>query len=542
MLNNHNLRLLVFCLACFLSAQAYSISEPAATEPAATDAVDDVASVVDAHIRKARHRVGVTPADICSDSEFVRRVYLDIAGRIPTGSERETFLMAPEKNRRRNLVDSLLESEDYVHHFADMLDVMLMGRGSRRRYEDRVRYHWRDWLETEIRQNHPWNQMAARILLARPQTPEDRGAVWFLYERKDDFQKIAEAVSPAFLGLRIECAQCHDHMVATEIEQQHYWGLVAFFNRGRNVETDDGPRVAESAIGGFSDFANLEGSSSPNLLTFFQSTTVKEDRPKPDETQVDGDEMYLEPSIAGDPRVPRFSRRQEFVEQILLPHPQLARAFVNRTWAMFMGRGIVHPFDQMDSVHPPSHPELLDYLAQDFRDSNYDVRRLVRILVSTQVYQLSSQRPNGAEDPATFSWAIERPLSAEQLSRSIQLSIRGEIHHDMTLLDSLRDKMPAVMPEQSITSVSEALYLSNNESLNEFIRSSTKPHHLSSALLKMQSNEERIEHLFRTIFGRSATSEEFAAVSSMLEKDMSAKTLNHVAWAMVTSAEFRFNH
>lgn len=489
---------------------------------------------------------GVQPAPLTTESDFIRRVYLDLVGRPPTRQERQTFLDDQRSNKREMVVDLLVQSEDYVHHFTDIFDTLLMGRGNEQNYREREQHQWRTWLERVFRENRPWNQVVAEILMARPESKDDRGLVWFLFERKDNHQEIAEAIAPAFFGIRIECAQCHDHMIATEIEQAHYWGLVAFFNRGKNTKTPNGPRVSESAIGGFSDFANLEGSSSPNLLTFFQADVIEESRPAKDQKEEDHDDLYVEAAKTGEPRIPKFSRREKFVNEVVKDHPLIARAFVNRTWALLLGRGIVHPFDEMDSVHEPSHPELLDWLAQDFRDSGYNIRRLVRMIAVSDVYQLESRRPAGVEDPSLFAWNFERPLTAEQLSRSIQLTLRGEFKNDDLLVKQLRTTFPEVLPETIQTGVKEALFLSNNSAMNQFIEQSNEEQHLLRTLLKLESRDEQIILLFETLYGRVATTEEVERISQFLDSSSSDQRIQErwrqVIWAMITSAEFRYNH
>ncbi|MCA9086843.1 MAG: DUF1553 domain-containing protein, partial [Planctomycetaceae bacterium] len=422
-----------------------------------------------------------------------------------------------------------------------VFDTLLMDRGNEQRYRDRSNNQWRAWLERVFRENRPWKDAVSEILLARPESNSDRGVVWFLYERKDDHQKIAESVARAFFGIRIDCAQCHDHMIASEIEQRHYWGLVAFFNRSQNVKTKNGPRVEESAIGGFSDFANLEGSSSPNLLTFFQSPTVDEQRPADGEKQVDADDLYMPPPREHEPRIPRFSRRQQLVDHIVADHPLLAPAFVNRVWAMLMGRGIVHPFDQMDSAHPPSHPELLADLASAFEDSGEDIRELVKAIVLSRPYQLTSVRPDGINDPSTFAWTLEKPLTAEQLSRSIQVAVQGSFRNDHPLTVKLRDALPDVMPEQSVTSIGDALFLTNNAAINDLIASSREPTHLVPTLLNITDVDQRADDLFTTVFGRLPTADERVRVAEFCQQDAEHR-LPQVLWALLCSAEFRFNH
>ena len=497
--------------------------------------------------------LGITPAVRCSDQAFVRRVYLDLAGRIPTVEELQEFLADKSSDKRTKLVDTLLASEDHVQHLADTFDTLLMGRGDKRRYRERQDHHWRQWLEQTVRQNRPWNQTVADILIARPSKPEESGAVWYLYERENNAQAIAEAVAPGIFGVRIDCAQCHDHMIVDEIDQKHYWGLVAFFNRGKNEMTKQGPRVVESAIGGFSEFANLEGSSSPNLLTFLDAVTIDESRPDKDAKVEDREELYLASTIEGEPRVPKFSRREAFVREIAANHPLVARAMVNRLWAMLLGRGIVHPFDQMDSVHPASHPELLDELAADFRSHGYDIRRTLRAIALSDAYQLNSRRPDGVDDPSTFAWSLERLLTAEQLSRSLQLAMRGKVESPETrkeLTMSMREAIPAVMPETIVTPISETLFLTNNTTLNRFIDDSNGDRHLIAQLRSIPNTEAAIERLMLTLLGRPATPEEQAMLMQFVTRGQADTGIQAVAperwkaavWALMTSAEFRFNH
>jgi hypothetical protein len=510
----------------------------------ATIAPSDPTQQIDQHVQRMWDDLKVTPADRCSDRSFVRRVYLDLAGRVPTAAELDRLLEDEREDRRQRLIDRLLNSEDYVQNFADLFDALLMGRAAEKKYEQRRNHHWRSYLETVIRENRPWDEVVAEILLARPDDVDHRGAVWFLYERENRYQQIAESIAPAFFGVRIECAQCHDHMVADEIKQEHYWGLVAFFNRSKNENTELGPRLVESAIGGFSEFADIEGHSSPNVLAFVGAKTVPEDRPDKDAKPEDAETLYRAGSPRGEPRVPNFSRREKFVNEIVDGHPLVARAMVNRVWAMLMARGIVHPFDEMDSVHEPSHPELLDWLASDFISSGYDIRRLVRAIAQSDAYQLKSIQPEGVNDPSSFAWYLERPLTAEQMARSIQLVVRGETNHDEKLVGLLRQQFKDVLPDMNIVTVTDTLFMSNNVDFDKYLRESIAPEHLVPSLLAMNDHRSRADAICNAVFGRAPTDEERDAIVSYLEKrpDSLQTAMTQIVWSLLTSAEFRFNH
>ena len=505
-----------------------------------------VTAQIDQHIQSAWQQRGLQPATTCSDTEFLRRLSLDLTGRIPSPAELTEFLSQPEAQRRSAAVERLLASTESARHLAETFDTLLMGRGRPRDYQRRKQQDWLTWLERQFHQNRPWNQVVHDLLLARPNQKTDRGAVWFLYERENNHQKIAEAIAPAVFGIRIECAQCHDHMVATEIEQRHYWGLVAFFNRSTNADTPAGPQLAESAIGGFSDFAGLEGDSHPNLLTFFASDTVAETRPAAGEKQQDSDDLYTPSPAADAPRIPKFSRREAFVREIVDQHPLVARAFVNRAWAMLLGRGLVHPFDQMDSAHPPSHPELLDWLANDFRTSNHNVRRLLRALLLSQPYALSSVRPAAADNPADFTYFLEKPLTAEQLLRSWNVALHAHPETDQQPLNEVRSVFPEVLPETITTGIDKALFLSNNPVLPQLIAASTADGGLLHSLTTATSPEAAVTTAFQRIYARSPSAEEQQAITLYLQQHSNANDTSNawqqVLWAMLTSAEFRFNH
>ena len=505
----------------------------------------EVVTQINQYLRKGYRARGLEPASLCDDPVFVRRVYLDLVGRIPTVAELEHCLEngVETTQQRESLIEQLLQSDEHVIHWADLFDTLLMGRVTEDKYAKRQQHQWRAFLENSIRMNQPWNEFVEEILLARPSEKNRQGGNWFLFERNNDHQKIAEAIAPAVFGIRIECAQCHDHMLVDEIKQSHYWGLVAFFNRGKNENGKAGPQVAESAIGGFSEFADLLGDSTPNRLTFLEADTVLEKRPGKEEKESDKDDLYRPGQTDNAPRVPIFSRREEFVTKVVRDHPRVARAVVNRVWALLMGRGIVHPYDEMDSIHAPSHPELLDWLSQDFRDSGYNVRRLIRAIVSSNAYSLASRRPEHIDDPATFAYYLERSLTGEQLARSMMIALFGTIPDDPSVNAEFRQQFPDLLPDEQVANVTESLFLSNGRKLQDLLMASNQPTHLIPRLTQMDTDQERVNLLFQVMFARMPDADETSAVRAYLSKrGGTAESMRQVAWAMLTSAEFRYNH
>lgn len=492
----------------------------------------DPATVINMLIQSGYVEDAVYPAGRCDDATFVRRVHLDLVGRIPSSAETERFLGETNSQKRELLIECLLQSDEFAEHMAISFDVTLMGR-KESKLASRRQHGWHRYLRTVFRENRPWDQVAREVLLARP-TPEQRGHLWFLFEREDKHQEIAEAVAKAFFGVDIACAQCHDHPSVDEIQQQHYWGLVAFFNRSKNQETADGMVVGESAIGGFGSYANaLTGESEEVSLTFLHRETVHESRPEKPAEQEDKDEFYVE--VPGELRRPKFSRREQFVDHILQDHPMLARAMVNRVWAQMMGRGIVHPVDEMDSQHPASHPELLDWLARDFKDHNYDVKRLVHSIVRSRPYQLDASRPEGASVPSTFAFAIEKPLSAEAYLRSISTVLEEPIPDSIQA--AFRQLFPEIVHENQLSNLKQTMALSNHPALQEWLD-------VAAAKIANDFDGDRLDDLFFRAFGRSPTDEERERIDDYFaahEKDTPA-AISSILWAFVTSAEFRFNH
>ena len=364
-------------------------------------------------------------------------------------------------------------------------------------------------------------------------------------------------------GVKIGCAQCHNHPLAWEIEQRHYWGLVAAFNRSKNVDTDKGVGVAESAIGGFINFANLKKESQPATLVFLNGKSVPEKIPAMDAKEVDAPDLYVVPPTpqgqkAHNAAVPKFSRREAFAESVTRDNPLLARAFVNRMWANLMGRGLVAPADQIDSRHRPSHPELLDWLAEDFERSDYDVKRLAQTIVSSRAYQLDS-RPSGkiAPSPDSFARALEKPLTAEQLLHSLCIATGSAASGQNSSASSTSaakrpseptpeqerafiSAFPDVMPDTYSPSLQQALFLSNSPVLENLLIAA--PGSTAARLLTLGTSEARIREAFAVTLGRAPDAAELKQCQSLLNSQSPEKGVKNLLWALLTCAEFQVNH
>jgi hypothetical protein len=496
----------------------------------------------------------VMPSPLCDDRVFVRRAYLDLCGRIPTLFELETFLYDGRLNKRGVLVDALLASKEYPVHMRELFDVILMGRRDEHAETQQRDHGWFAYLEHAFRDNYTWDRIIRDVILARPSNPEDRGAVWYLYERKDNYQAMAEALAPVVFGMQIGCAQCHNHPLTAEVEQRHYWGLVAAFNRSKNVECKEGAGIAESAIGGFISFANLKKESQPAQLAFLNGTVVSEQRPKDGETESDSPDKYVVPPPSGkdkpvQPAVPLFSRRKVFADAATTRNPQLARAFVNRLWAILLGRGLVTSVDQLDALHRPSHPDLFNWLAEDFEQHGYDIRRLVREIMLSRVYQRDSRSIDSpGPSPDLFARGLEKPLTAEQLYHSVLVGT-GTVpspdhkvsgHDEAELRHSFIREFPEVGAADYNATLQQAMFLTNSRLLDELLQ--PQDGNLLSRLTALSCAEDRVSLSFRTVLGRAPDRDELERCKAFLQARAPELGARELLWALLTGAEFQLNH
>ncbi|HEY0456778.1 MAG TPA: DUF1549 domain-containing protein [Verrucomicrobiae bacterium] len=488
----------------------------------------------------------IKPAPLCDDGTFVRRVYLDLAGRIPKESEVEAFLKDRQGNYRERLVDSLLASDDYARHFSEIFDVVFMGRRGGGR--ERRAGPWREYLTSSFAENRPWDQIIRDLIIARPSNTKEKGAVFYLYERRDNYQEMAEAIAPVAFGVQIGCAQCHNHPLAAEIEQRHYWGLVAALNRSKNIEAKSGPGISESAIGGFVSFANLKKESQPALLALLNGKLIAEKRLADGEKEKDVPDLYLVPppkekEKAESPAVPKFSRRAALADALTHDNPFLARAFVNRIWASLLGRGLVHPVDAMDSRHRPSHPDLLDWIARDFERNGYDIKHLVRQIVLSRAYQLDSKWKDGVRPPPNaFARALDKPLSAEQLYRSLLIATGHDLDatNQVQLRQALKEKFPDLFAPDYNPTLQQALLLSNSPLLDALLEKQSNS--TTAKILALDTSESRIAAAFKIVLGRQPDKDEAQSAKLFLAKRNAETGTRELLWALLASAEFQLNH
>ncbi len=511
--------------------------------------------VIDFYIEQQLQSRGIAPTPVCDDRTFQRRLYLDLVGHPPTLEESEAFLRSPRIDKRTKEVERLLKTTAFATHFAELFDTMLMERRGNRWEDKRRKNGWHDYLESVIANNRPWDEVVREMIIARKNDDSDPRAIWFLYERENNHQAMAEAVAPVVFGTQVKCAQCHDHPLAHEIKQGHYWGMVAAFNRSKNTDTESGIGISESAIGGFISFANLKKESQAATLNFLNGVKIPEKRPSPDVKEQDLPEYYLvappaEKEKPKSPAIPKFSRRAQLADAVTKENPLLAKATVNRIWAVLMGRGIVHPVDEMNSTYPASHPALLNWLATDFEANGFDLHHLIRTLVNSETYQRSAWTgPDRPAEKDTFAWSYEKPLTAEVIYRSLLVACGFDpvnpqgLEVDLeTLRQSFIKHFPDVLPVDYNSSLQQAMFLTNSPLIDALLKPVGE--NTTQILIEITDTEQRVKHAFLKVFGRWPDEQELSTSKTFLEKreDRPEEAIKQLLWALLTSAEFLTNH
>ncbi len=480
---------------------------------------------------------------LADDAEFLRRITLDLAGRIPSTQETRAFLQDQAADKRVRLIDRLLASPEHVRRLTDLFHVMLL---------ERLGDHpeWTRYLRTSFEANKPWDVLAREILRAAPRDEATRGAAFFYAKRLEhygqnpvDYAGLTRDVARLFLGKDLRCAQCHDHLFIRDYKQADFQGLHAFF---QNTFLQDAkyPTVGEKPTLVPLDFMSVfrkvphkTGPRIPGGKELAVPVLKKE-------------ELYLKPANPKnqDPGQLRFSPLAQLAEQ--LPrgdNPAFVRNSVNRLWWAMLGRGLVHPLDLHHSANPPSHPEVLDLLAREFVAHKFDVRWLLRELALSQTYQRSSLLPKGQDklEPSAFLTALEKRLSAEQLLAAMQVAT-GEREDTSSAAVLARFQKafanPAREAEDEIAgSLKAALFLLNDEVVLGWLQ--PKPGNLMDRLLNRDDNAVA-EELYLSVLSRLPSSEERATVQAHLAKNAGKRktALFQLSWALLASTEFAVNH
>jgi hypothetical protein len=501
------------------------------------------------------------------DATFLRRTSLDFTGRIPSAAETRAFLADTAADKRTKLIDHLLADPNYASRMKDLFHVMLMER----RGEDP---NWTRFLETSFAENKPWDRMVAEMLFANTDDEKTRGAAFFQTKRLEkygqnatDFPGLTRDVARLFLGVDLQCAQCHDHPSIDDYKQNDFNGLyVVFLNTSirRNVKF---PAISEKVLAKKLDFVSVftmdKGATGPRL-PFGMEVEIPVFKK--------GEEYSTPPDRkAKTPGVLKFSPLKVLSER--MPRPETRRFsknIANRLWFAMMGRGIEHPLDLANSENPPSHPELLDLLADEMASHAYDIKWLLHELALTKTYQRSSRMPEGVErsNDKLFTVSIERRLTADQVLISM-LTATGELKRiqarkpaekskedapaedapeaDLTF-DEIRKEFIAAFgntprePEVEFApSLRSALFISNGDILLDLLQ--PRDGNLVDRLAKTTDANAFAEEAYLSVLTRLPTDEERKAVTEYLAKQADrTKAARNLAWSLLASTEFCVNH
>jgi hypothetical protein len=490
---------------------------------------------------------GRQPAPPADDAAFLRRVWLDFAGRIPTAEEARTFLADASPDKRARLIDELLAAPTYPVRMQELFHTMLMER--RGDHPD-----WQRFLKTCFEQNKPWDKMAAAILNPPADDEALQGAGFFYTKRLEnygqnpiDYPGLTRDVGRLLLGVDLQCAQCHNHLFIDDYTQLEFQGLFAIYKNLAIRTEAKFPAVIEKATEQRLEFISVF------------DPTKRETGPRiPFSKEVPWTEQPTDPNAKGKPAGPNFAALPALAQELpTAENPFFTRNIANRLWFVMMGRGLVDPLDLFHTGNPPTHPELLDVLAADFSAHDFDIRWFLREIALSQAYQRSSAAPEGHDPPPRESYltANEKRLSAEQLLWST-LAATGNrerlTQDDEASKKELEDlkvrfvKAYANEPREPETdfsaTVAGALFLMNDEKLLGLLK--PQPGNLMERLLAASEPQAMTDELFLSVVTRAPAEEERSAVTEYLAKnaDRREAALAHVVWSMLSSMEFGVNH
>lgn len=503
--------------------------------------------VIDSQIQAAWVKEKITPARPASDAEFLRRVYLDLVGSIPTYEETVQFLNDPDLAKREKWVDRLLADPRYAQQQADIWDLVFFGR-SPSGNDANKRDGFRNWLRSQFEKNVPYIDWARAILEADGLSTE--GPAMYFVQYRNAPEDATESISQQFLGVQLQCARCHDHPYE-EWKQLDFYGMAAFLARLEVVTLNRKAGGQESvfAIGehdvgeihftGPAKDAMPGQKGEPVKPKFLLATTaISEPAAK------DSKPMKFSPSAP--PPKPKFSRKNALAAWIASPdNPYFTKAVANRVFAQYLGRGLVHPVDNLSPSNPPSLPDLLDVLERELKAHRYDLKWFTREIVLSKTYQLSGAG-DGDPFPHYYQHARSRPLSAEEMAEAWRVAVGWTDSGDSRKAGRFRPIESGYLiryfgsPTNGVGDfqggLHEHLFMNNGPLAQMITVKGGLAEFVAQAKVPV---EERVRRLYLQTLNRPPSQTETEKFSQFLSTGGSAVD---AVWALITSAEFRFNH
>lgn len=507
-----------------------------------------IEQAIDHYINAGLSEAKIKPAPLADDAALLRRLTLDLNGRIPTPGELDEYLTSKNPDKKIKLVDRLMASPAFVRHqaleFATLLQADTPGK------KGMQGGGLRDYLQTAFSEKRSWDRIFRQIMLPDQNNPKEKGAGEFLKSRVKDLNRVTIDVSSLFFGVNISCAQCHDHPHVLDWKQDHFYGMKSFFAR----TYEKGGFVGERDQGVVKFIPN-KGKEKVAKVMFLSGKVIE----APGSVEVPKEKTKRkDPPGKGPPAAPKFSLRAKLVELALEPEQRefFSRAIANRIWYRLYGRGLVMPLDQMHSANPASHPELLQWLARDVVEHGYDLRRLVRGLLLSNAYARSS-RWEGEDVPQDKYFAVGqiRALTPMQMAVSLRLASSNpekiprsgpELEKYIENQERSAGRLAGMFVQPSDNfqvSVDEAMLFANNESLLKEVLTDS-PGSLVGRLKQIAEPEKRAELAIRSVLNRPAQPDEVRTLADYLRRrqDRPAAGNQQMVWALLTSPEFRFSH
>ena len=525
---------------------------PVAVQAQTPVAPDEVAAKIDALITQRWAADKVTPAVASDDAEFCRRVYLDLCGRIPPASEVRDFLADKAPDKRAQLVHKLLESPTYIVNYTNVWRAIMLPEASS---DETIRFFlpgFEAWLRSRLAENRNFAQIAEELLtlpldgeaMTNFQQPNQPSPLAFYRAKQGKPEEIAGASARMFLGVRIECAQCHNHPF-DKWKREEFWSYAAFFKDTAAMQAP--ATVVEKVV-----------------------ETITGNKPADDKRSIkipDTDIVVQTRFLGGaEPDWSKISDSRANLAQWVISkdNPYFAKAAVNRVWAHHFGVGIVDPVDDFSSNNPASHPEVLDLLAKEFIAHEYDFKFLIRTITATRAYQLTSVRSDASQDnPRQFARMPVRGLTAEQIFDSLAQATGYlqpfdpeqtlNFNQDQARQEFLETFETDTGIERQST-ILQALALMNGSfasdatSVQEILRTRNDKNGTLIAIAEAPffSPEQRIEALFLTTLSRFPSDTEKTRFLAYLQDheatDVPARPLADLFWTLLNTTEFLSNH
>ncbi len=512
---------------------------PALAQAAA--AAEPLRAVIDREVKAEWNAKKITPAGKSTDAEFLRRVYLDLVGTSPTHDEAVRFLDDTSTRKREALIEALLADARFATAQANVWDLALFGRKPGNISDTRERPAFKKWLAKQFRDGVAFDKLTKELLLA-----DQPGSEMFLVQFRNAPDEATVTVSRIFLGTQLQCARCHDHPYDVWT-QKDFFGMSGFFVRLVVQESGSGKNRTLSI-----------GEKNTGEVLF--SGTAKDQAPgkkgEPVKPKFLGGAGLKEPPASKKKEAPLksgqklpkplFSRKEKLAAWVTAPeNPYFAKAIVNRVWAQFLGRGIVHPIDDFNAQNEPSHPALLTALTQGFVASKYDLKSLVREIVNSEAYQLGSIGESTEALPKHFERARVRPLTAEELMAAMgtatgTVSEKSSGSTEAYFLRAFGEPTNGQGDFQG--GLSEHLFLNNSEQVRAFVR--RKKGNLTDRILaSTEPWEKRVERIYMSVLSRRPSPKEREAFVSYIQRETKPDAaVEDAIWVLINSSEFRFNH